>query len=288
MRPSNSAWAWARRWNWWCTDVPELPEVEAVCRKLRVVEGARVVQMRFVRASLARPQRASKIEEKVAGAVIAKVARRGKNILLWLDSGSALHVHLRMTGNLFVVPDVRFRGNGARVWMELEGGRGVIYEDPRALGKIHLLTGAEVEEKLSDVGMEPLADAFTVEFLAAHAARSRKPAKLFLMDQRYVAGLGNIYVAEALFRARIHPERPVCELRKPKMAALHGAIREVIAEAMDSAAAAYSEPGEFREGESFDCAVYDREGEPCVRCRRKIARIAQGGRSTYFCPGCQK
>ncbi|MBI4902976.1 MAG: bifunctional DNA-formamidopyrimidine glycosylase/DNA-(apurinic or apyrimidinic site) lyase [Acidobacteria bacterium] len=268
--------------------MPELPEVEAVCRKLRPAEGARVIQMRFTRPSLAKPQRASRIEQKVAGAVIQQIARRGKNILLWLDSGDALHVHLRMTGNLLLVPDVRLRSVGTRAWMELEGGRGIIYEDPRALGKIHLLTRDEVDKKLSAVGIEPLSDTFTLEHLASQAANSRKPAKLFLMDQRHVAGLGNIYAAEALFRARVHPQRPIGELRKPKLTALHTAIRDVLAEAMDSAVAAYAEPDRFNEGESFPCAVYDREGEPCPRCGRKVKRIPQGGRSTYFCGGCQK
>lgn len=268
--------------------MPELPEVEAVCRKLRVVEGARIVQMRFERPSIAKPQSAAKIAERVAGTVIRQVERRGKNILLWLDSGEAIHIHLRMTGNLTVVPDVRFRITSGRAWMELEGGRGIIYEDPRALGKIHLLTAKEVDTKLADVGIEPLSDAFTFEYWKEQTARSAKPSKLFLMDQKFVAGLGNIYAAEALFRAGIHPAKSLKGLHRPKLQALYDAIRQVLAEAMDSAVAAYAEPDRFAEGEVFDCAVYGREGEPCIRCGRKVKRIPQGGRSTYFCSGCQK
>lgn len=269
--------------------MPELPEVEAVCRKLRAeAAGSRIVQMRIERPGIVKPFQPAVIERAVAGRTLQAVERRGKNILLWLDSGEALHVHLRMTGNLYVIPDVRFRPTAARVWWELEGGRGLIFEDSRALGRIRLLQANEVDVVLKDVGMEPFSADFTPAYWIEQAARSRKPAKLFLMDQRYVAGLGNIYVAEALFRARVHPRRPVNALRRARLAALHEAIREVLLEAVDSAVAAYNQPGRFVEGEAFSCAVYGREGKPCVRCNCKIKRIVQGGRSTFFCSRCQR
>ena len=269
--------------------MPELPEVEAVCRKLRAEAlGAPIVQMRIEREGIVRPQTAAAIEQGVAGAALQRVERRGKNILLHLSNGSTLRVHLRMTGNLYVVPDVRFRPVSTRAWLELEGGRGILYDDPRALGKIHLYKSGEIDAVLRGVGIEPLSDAFTLEYFLAAAASTRKPAKLFLMDQQHVAGLGNIYVAEALFRARIHPQKPISKVRRPKIEALHQSIREILLEAVESSIAAYSEPGRFNEGEAFDCAVYDREGEPCVVCSRKIRRIAQGGRSTYFCSSCQR
>jgi formamidopyrimidine-DNA glycosylase len=135
--------------------------------------------------------------------------------------------------------------------------------------------------------VEPLSDAFTLDYLIT-AARARKPAKLFLMDQQHIAGLGNIYAAEALFRSRIHPAKLISKLRRPKLEALFHAIRDVLQEAVLSSEAAYSVPGRFQEAESFACSVYDREGEPCFVCSRKIRRITQGGRSTYYCPTCQK
>ncbi|MCC6368219.1 MAG: bifunctional DNA-formamidopyrimidine glycosylase/DNA-(apurinic or apyrimidinic site) lyase [Bryobacterales bacterium] len=269
--------------------MPELPEVEAVCRKLRVqARGARIVRMRVERPGIVQPQSKTKIEREVADCVLEDVERRGKNILLRLSGGRVLRVHLRMTGNLYVIPNVRFRPSGTRVWWEMEGGRGLVFEDSRALGKVHLYSAGELEQALENVGVEPLSEEFTEAWFVTAARRSRKPAKLFLMDQQYVAGLGNIYAAEALFRARVHPERPVCGVSKPKLAALHSAIRSVLEEALASAELAYAEPGRFVEGESFARAVYGREAEPCVRCGGRIRRIAQGGRSTYFCAGCQR
>lgn len=269
--------------------MPELPEVEAVCRKLRADgAGRRIVQARIERAGITRPQSASWIEEAMTGRRMETVERRGKNILLHLDGDLVAHIHLRMTGNLYVVPDVRFRPVAARAWWELEGGKGLIFEDPRALGRVHVHRAEALDALFAGVGVEPLADAFTVEHLRARAKGCRKPAKLFLMDQKHVAGLGNIYAAEALFRAGIHPARGIGGISAARIASLHAAIREVMHEAVASAVLAYAAPGRFAEAGSFDTAVYDREGGPCRRCGRKIRRIPQGGRSTYFCPGCQR
>lgn len=271
--------------------MPELPEVEAVCRNLRAagVEGASIVRFRIERPGIARPQDAAELEAAVGGCTLLRVVRRGKNILLHLSNGQSLHVHLRMTGNLYPVPDPRFRPAATRAWWEFEGGRGMLFEDSRALGRIHLYPTAELEARMDEqIGVEPLDARFTPEFFVDQAKRSGRPAKLFLMDQHPVAGLGNIYAAEALFRARIHPASPMARVSKPRLAALHSAIVGVLQEAVDSAALAYAEPGRFVEGESFPCAVYDREQEPCTICSRPIRRMTQGGRSTYYCPACQR
>ena len=269
--------------------MPELPEVEAVCRKLRRdVLGAGIVQLRVERDSVTRPQEPALLQQEAAGRTIEGVERRGKNILLHLSGERVLHVHLRMTGNLYVVSDVRFRPALARLWMELEGGRGLIFEDSRVLGKVHLHRVAELDRVLRDVGVEPLSSAFTFDYFRNLAKASGQPSKIFLMDQRRVAGLGNIYAAEALFRAGVNPRKAMRRVTAAKLSRLYEVIGEVLREAMDSAAAAYEEPGRIAEGESFPCAVYDREGEPCLVCGRPIRRIAQGGRSTYYCPGCQR
>ncbi|MBI3680464.1 MAG: bifunctional DNA-formamidopyrimidine glycosylase/DNA-(apurinic or apyrimidinic site) lyase [Acidobacteria bacterium] len=269
--------------------MPELPEVEAVCRRLRAEAiGAGIVQLRVERPRTTWPQRPSWVERQVAGSILERVERRGKHIVLRLSGDRAIRVHLRMTGKLYVIPDVRFRPPATRAWMELSGGRGLIFEDSRALGKLHVYRGRELDQALEDLGIEPLSKEFTAGWLVAAASRSRQPAKLFLMDQRRVAGLGNIYAAEALFRAGIHPARPVNRIRRSRIEALHRVIRSLLEEAVASAVLAYSEPGAVGEAESFPCAVYGREGAPCERCSRKIRRIRQGGRSTYFCPGCQR
>ncbi|HSB16752.1 MAG TPA: bifunctional DNA-formamidopyrimidine glycosylase/DNA-(apurinic or apyrimidinic site) lyase [Bryobacteraceae bacterium] len=269
--------------------MPELPEVEAVCRKLRRdALGACIAAARVLRSGTTRPQKTRRVESLAAGRIIETIERRGKNILIGLSGGMWVRVHLRMTGNLHVIPDVHFRPASTRAYFELEGGRGLIFDDPRALGRLHIHTTAEAARLMEDLGPEPLSPVFTLDALAAAAGRSRKPAKLFLMDQQHVAGLGNIYAAEALFRARIHPARPMNRIGPSRLAVLHSAIIEVLQEAVHWAVRSYGRPGEFSEAEDFPLAVYGREGELCVTCDRRVRRIPQGGRSTYYCPGCQR
>jgi formamidopyrimidine-DNA glycosylase len=216
------------------------------------------------------------------------VERRAKNILIRLDGVQVVNVHLRMTGNLYVIPDWRMRPHPVSAWMRLDDGRAVVFEDPRGLGTLRLLDAAACAVLESEAGIEPLSRAFTVTRFVEMARQSKAPAKIFLMDQRRVAGLGNIYAAEALYESRIDPRRPLCEVSPVKLARLHAAIVQVLRNAVKSACTAYSRPGGFREAEAYSPAVYNREGEPCPRCRRAVARIQQGGRSTYFCPGCQR
>ncbi len=269
--------------------MPELPEVEAICRKLRrQVTGLRITGGCVERPSVTRPQKPHWILSRVVGRVMDSVERRGKHILLQLSGGWVLLIHLRMTGNLVVVPDVRFRSPAVRAWLEMEGGRGLVFEDPRALGRMRLLRPGEDRTALEAVGVEPLSSEFTSEQFLMIASRSRLPAKLFLMDQGRVAGLGNIYAAEALFRAGIHPARPMHRIRRARLEALHGHIIAVLEEAVASAEHAYEAPGRLLETEEFVCAVYGRRGEHCLRCGRCIRRMPQGGRSTYYCPGCQR
>lgn len=269
--------------------MPELPEVEAVTRRLRrMALGARILNAGMHRAGIAAPQDPEKISRGTRGRRIEAVERRGKNILVRLDGGNALRVHLRMTGNLTVIPNHRLRPVTARAWFELDDGRAMILDDPRALGRITLHTTAELGKLLSSLGPEPLGPEFTPDYLARIAANSRQPIKLFLMDQRQIAGLGNIYAAEALFQAGIHPARKACRAGAGKLRSLHAAIVGTLELAIDSAIKAYELPGGFSEDEVFPVAVYGREGEACLRCRGLVRKIRQGGRSTYYCPGCQK
>jgi formamidopyrimidine-DNA glycosylase len=267
--------------------LPELPEVEAVCRRLRATAlGQTIVHVRILRPSVTRPQSPRSVEGKLADATILSIGRRGKHILIELSTGLTLHVHLRMTGNLRVVPDIRLRLASTRAYFEFEDGRGIFFDDPRALGKIHLRTRSEIASALKAVGPEP-SEISAHDFVAA-AKKTRKPAKMFLMDQRHVSGLGNIYAAEALFLAGIHPARAIHSVSNRRLRRLHEACVKILESAIESADRAYQDPGAFVEGENFPVAVYDREGEPCVVCRRAIRRIPQGGRSTYFCAKCQR
>ena len=261
--------------------MPELPEVEAVCDRLRrEALGARIERARLLRPAIA----SGEVEAACRRVRLEAVERRGKNIFLRFSGGAILHVHLRMTGNLYVIADHRFLVNTIRAVWELDDGRGIVFDDPRALGRIALIGPDEMPK----LGWEPLDPAFTAGELAKLAKGSKRPAKLFLLDQTKVAGLGNIYAAEALFRAGIDPRAEMGSLRPPRLKRLYTAIVEVIGGAMGAVNALYSRPGAVLDVEAETWNVYDREGEPCRVCGRAVERLAQGGRSTYFCGRCQR
>ncbi|HNY41505.1 MAG TPA: bifunctional DNA-formamidopyrimidine glycosylase/DNA-(apurinic or apyrimidinic site) lyase [Bryobacteraceae bacterium] len=263
--------------------MPELPEVEAVVRRLRpLVEGARIVSCGQWRATTA------KGTDCAVGRRIEGVDRRGKHILVRLESGAFLRVHLKMTGNLTVVGDARMRPPTVRAWFEFDDGRAMALDDPRALGRVTFHERGEENELFRDLGPEPFSGEFTVDHLKNKARGVRKPVKTFLMDQRAVTGLGNIYAAEALFEAGIDPRRAAGRISTARIGRLHAAIVGVLRVALDSALRAYIEPGGFTEGENFPVAVYGRQGEPCPACGKQVKRIIQGGRSTYFCSNCQR
>ena len=263
--------------------MPEMPEVEAVCSKLRGAVGRRIVAVKAPRCATPAVRRSA------PGRTIDRVDRRGKHILVRLSGDKTLHVHLRMTGNFYPVPDHRLHPANARVVFALDNGSGLVFEDTRALGRMELAGSPRLDAALErQLGAEPLSAAFSVDHLIAEATASRQTGKIFLMDQRRVAGLGNIYAAEALYRAGIDPRRSIQGFRRKRLERLHFSIVRILEDAVQSACIAYSGPGEFAEAESFPLAVYGMEGEPCHSCGRVIRRIAQGGRSTYFCPGCQR
>jgi formamidopyrimidine-DNA glycosylase len=268
--------------------MPELPEVEAVCRRLRQdALGAAIISAHLARPGICAPQSPRSIERRVSGQSIEGIERRGKHILIRLAGDRTLQVHLRMTGDLHVIPDVRFRPVTARAWFELTDGRAIIFNDPRALGRINLRSTRELEECLSGVGVEPLDPGFTPAVLMELAQGSRQPVKPFLLNQQHVAGIGNIYAAEALFEARIDPRTTAGRLSPVRARRLHAAIVGVLERAVQSACIAYLHPGRFGEAEWFPVCVYGRRGEPCERCGRSIRRIEQNRPSTYKSPRCQ-
>lgn len=265
--------------------LPELPEVEAVVRKVRrAAKGARITGVQVFRSRATHPQPPALLEQAI-GHSIRTVDRRGKNIIVRLDGGVALRVHLRMTGNLRVIPEARLYPISVRVLLALKGGRALVLDDPRLLGSVHFHTTEELDSILARVGIDPLTAGFTPEFLVQAARRSERPVKEFLMNQHPIAGLGNIYAAEALFRARIHPARPVHSIRRSRLVALHAAIQDVLRSAIRSAIRAYEHPGRHDRTDYF---VYGRMNELCRLCSRQIERLQQSGRSTYYCPRCQR
>lgn len=269
--------------------MPELPEVEAVRRRLeRDAVGATIACAEIRRPGTIAPQSQAEFLSRVAHGRITGAERRAKHLFVHLENGNSLHLHLRMTGNVYVLPDHRFPPAMARLYFPLTDGRALVFDDPRCLGRVHARRTGELAGHLPELGPEPLDPTFTARIFLDIARRSRLAAKPFLMDQSQIAGLGNIYAAEALYEARIHPAAPVRELSAQKLKRLHGCIQQVLSIAIPCCERAYSKPGTFVEADEYPMAVYGREGQPCLRCRTPIARLVQNGRSSYFCPRCQR
>jgi len=257
--------------------MPELPEVDEAASRLReVVVGKHIRAFRVLHAALSR-RLPDAVAASLVGARIRAVERRGKHQLVRLEDGRTLHVHFRMAGDWTFDrssdPVPRF----ARATLDLDDGARVVLEDSRALSTLDV--HAFGEESALALGPEPLDDAMTVAWFREALRRRRGAIKPALLDQRVVAGLGNIYAAEALWKARIDPRQAASTLSDQQLGALRRAIRAVIVRATG---ARYRRPSAAR----FD--VYDREGKACRRCAAPLERIVQAGRSTYFCPSCQR
>ncbi len=268
--------------------MPELPEVETVCRRIApLLEGRKIVAVQIDKPQVSKPIAPEIFANQLVGRKIDHVSRRAKNVLIHFADENVLRIHFNMTGNL-VFSEPEDRHKYARAWFHLDEGPELVYIDPRILGHMWLYDPAQLKKFDQSLGIEPLSSEFTSSWLKNRVARINKPAKLFLTDQAYVVGLGNIWAAEALFEARIHPEVPINSLSSRKITALHAAIVAVLKAAVKSAYRGYTAPGETDESDGFNVAVYQREEKPCVRCGRSIQRITQDGRSTYFCAHCQR
>lgn len=257
--------------------MPELPEIEAAMKTLRRrAQGRTIARVQLLHPALKRRVKPAQLRA-LAGGVIERVERRGKHQLLHLADGRILHVHFRMNGDWahgkVGVELPRF----ARAAIDFEDGTQLILLDSRALATVEIhAAGAEL-----DLGLGPDAGdaAFTAEQLGAALAKKRGPIKPVLLDQRVVAGLGNIYSVEALWRAKISPSTRSDALSAVQVQSLRKAIAAVIKRATGS---------RYTDDDAARLDVYDREGAPCRRCKTPIERAVQAGRSTYFCPHCQK
>ncbi len=274
--------------------MPEMPEVETVRRRLApVLEGATIERAEIVDPRLTRPVAPAFVADGLVGETVATVDRRGKYLLWRLASGRTLVVHLRMTGSFRharagELPDDAHR----RAILGLDTGAEVAYRDVRRFGTWELLDEGHLRPYLSArLGPEPLAPSFSAARLARLTEGRRAPVKAFLLDQRRLAGIGNIYADEALWRARIHPLRPTGELDADEVARLHRAVRAALrrgVELQGSTLRDYVTPDGDGGGMQDEFHVYGRLGEPCDRCGRPIERIVVGGRGTWFCPRCQR
>ena len=273
--------------------MPELPEVETVRRRIApLVEGATIAGAEIVDPRLTRPVSPSLVADALVGERIAAVERRGKYLLWRLESGRTLVVHLRMTGSLLHFPAGDLPADAhRRATLALDTGAAVGYRDVRRFGTWELLDDGHLRPYLaSRLGPEPLAPSFTSARLARIVAGRRAPIKAVLLDQRRIAGIGNIYADEALWRARIHPRRPAGELDAPEIAHLHRAVRAALRRGVElngSTLRDYVTPDGEGGGMQHEFHVYGRLGDPCDRCGRPIERIVVGGRGTWLCSRCQ-
>ena len=260
--------------------MPELPEVETATRVLRAAALGRVIERAETLHASARRVLPDADAARLAGRRVVNVRRLGKHQALTLDDGSTLHAHFRMTGDWHVGPTADAPPPHARVTLDLDDGMRVTLVDPRALGGVSW--HAPGQAPVPQLGPDALDEAFDAAALR-RALRTRRAAiKPALLDQRVVAGVGNIYAAEALWRARIDPRVVAPSLGPMRAARLVAAIRDVMHDALGM-------PGRYQDGEALHrLAVYGRQDEPCVRCGAPVRRIVQAGRSTYFCTGCQR
>ena len=274
--------------------MPELPEVETIRRQLApALQGRRLERVEVRDPRWCEPAPPEAIEDALRGRLIERLGRRGKYLVVSLEEDVHLVMHLRMTGNLLLVAGDDEEPGHLRVVMELDDGKRVLFVDVRRFGTGDVLlgSGALAEYFASRLGVEPLSPDFTAEALRALSRGRRQPVKAFLLTQERVAGVGNIYADEALFRARIHPLRPVGTLRRSQVEALRDAVVDTLEAGIDAKGASIDDYRHVdgAEGSFQDrFLVHTREGEPCPRCGTAIQKLRAAGRGTYVCPRCQR
>jgi formamidopyrimidine-DNA glycosylase len=268
--------------------MPELPEVETVRGELEpLLAGRTLHRVEILDERLTRPFDPAAVARELEGERVAAVERRGKYLLLRFESGRVLLVHLRMTGGFRSLP-----ASHGRAVVTLDDESVVVYRDVRRFGTWLLLEPDEVDAYLAErIGEEPLGPRFTAKQLAARLAGRRAPIKALLLDQRIVAGLGNIYADEALWYARVHPLRPGGELGPDEIRAIVRGARRALRVGIERRGATlsdYATPNGDRGTMQEEFKVYGRTGEPCPRCGTPIAKTRAGGRGTHYCPRCQR
>jgi formamidopyrimidine-DNA glycosylase len=270
--------------------MPELPEVETTRRGIRAALRGHEVTEFVLRDRRLRWPVSPALGRELPGQTVRDVRRRAKYLLIDLDHGTLI-AHLGMSGSLRVLPTATPCLKHDHYELRLDSGRCLRFNDPRRFGSLHWVRGDPLQHPLlAGLGPEPLGRDFDGACLAARARGRRVAIKQFLMDQRVVVGVGNIYASEALFRAGIHPRRAAGRVSRERLERLAEAVREVLGEAIRQGGttlrdyvSAEGTPGYFRQ----QLFVYERAGQPCRRCGTPIRKLAQGQRSTYFCPGCQ-
>ena len=271
--------------------MPELPEVETIRRHLEpFVVGRRLEKLEVFDPMWCEPAPPATLDDAVRGRRIETLGRRGKYLIWSFEHEVHLVMHLRMTGNLLIMGHQQ--PPYTRVLMPLDSGETIAYTDPRRFGTGVVLLGDDARDDYfaKRLGVEPLSADFTTDHLRAIARHRKQPVKAFLLNQERIAGVGNIYADEALFKSRIHPERPVGTLKRAQLEALRAAVIESLEAGIDSRGASiddYRQPDGAQGSFQTKFQVHLREGEPCVRCGATIKKVRAAGRGTYVCEICQ-
>lgn len=274
--------------------MPELPEVETVKKTLeKKLIGLAIKGVEILMPKIIRDPNPEKFITEVTNKKISRLGRRGKYLLLYMTGEKALIIHLRMTGRLVYTQSTEPIARHTHVIFQLSNGYELRFIDMRQFGRIQLssVSNLNLVKGLKDLGLEPLEKAFTRDFLRKELKRKRIRIKSLLLDQTFIAGLGNIYTDEALHRARLNPMRVANTLSPREVANLYHSIVEVLREGIANRGTSFRDyvDGDGRPGNYQTLLrAYDREGEKCLRCGMAIVRIKVSGRSSYYCPTCQK
>jgi formamidopyrimidine-DNA glycosylase len=273
--------------------VPELPEVETIKEDLReLVVGSTVEVAEVLDPALVEQPSATEFERRLEGVSITGARRRAKHLIVELNSGDALVFQLKIGGQLLLVPPVEEPRTALMLILHLDGGRRLFLRDQTGFTRARLLDPAELEERLSSLGPEPLEKGFAVEYLRENLCRRRAQIKALILDQKVVAGVGNIYADEILFDARLHPRRKANTLSEGEWRALYEAIRKNLAAGVEHRGTTVrlyrdvlNRPGEHQNY----LRVFEKHGGPCPEgCEGEVVQERVGGRPTHFCPGCQR
>lgn len=266
--------------------MPELPEVETIKRELeKVVLNKKIIEVIVNNPKVIKEPKREEFIKGIKGTLIKRILRKGKLLILELLPEKSLCIHLKLTGQLIYPGQPKL----ARVSFELSDGNFLDFRDQRLLGELRLVDDWQTLKFIKELGPEPF-DLKLKDFKEGLKAKRTK-IKPLLMDQTFISGVGNLYASEALFRAKIHPERPANSLSDKEIEALFNQIKEVLSEAIkykgssvDQYVQLSGQPGDYERYHK----VYNREGKPCLVCKSPIKRISLGGRGTYFCPKCQR
>lgn len=273
--------------------MPELPEAETIVRGLRpAIVGETIARAEVLKVDILREPKRD-FTRKLPGRTIVAVDRRAKNVLIRLDGDRLIAVNLGMTGGLLPFPRPprgAARPTHPAVRFRFSSGGVLVFDDTRRFGTVECLSTEAWQSRSDRMGPEPLEDSYTAADLRAALTRSRSPVRSWLLDQRRVAGVGNIYAAEALFLAGVHPATPAREIGDREATSLHGAIRRVLSEAIRFGGTTIRDYRNVEGGEgqyTQQLHVYGRQGEACSVCRSLIDKVVFGNRSAFFCPRCQ-